>query len=59
MRKTSIKNNILSAESLLLPVIFLYFLLLTFFLKTIFIVKNWTFLKPDGFGELMRPCSSA
>jgi hypothetical protein len=53
MRKASIKNNVLSSKSLLLPAIFLYFLLLTFFLKTIFILKNWTFLKPDGFGELL------
>ena len=52
MGKTSIKNNILSAESLLLPAVFFYFLLLTFFLKTIFILKNWSFLRPDGFGEL-------
>jgi phosphoglycerol transferase MdoB-like AlkP superfamily enzyme len=44
----------LPAEPLLLPVIFLYFLLLTFFLKTMFIVKNWTFLQPDGVGELVR-----
>jgi phosphoglycerol transferase MdoB-like AlkP superfamily enzyme len=54
MRRPSIKNSFLSSESLLLPAVFLYFLLLTFFLKTIFIVKNWSFLKPDGFGELTR-----
>ena len=53
MRKASLKNNILSSESLLLPAVFLYFLVLTFFLKTIFIIKNWSFLRPDGFGELI------
>jgi hypothetical protein len=45
MRKSSIKNSIWSAESLLLPAVFLYFLLLTFFLKTIFIVNYLDF--PD------------
>jgi len=54
MRKTSIKNSLLSAESFLLPAVFLYFLLLTFFLKTIFILKNWSFLRPDGLGELVK-----
>ena len=54
MRKSSIKNSILSAETLLLPAIFLYFLLLTFFLKTMFILKNWAFLKSDGFGSIIQ-----
>jgi phosphoglycerol transferase MdoB-like AlkP superfamily enzyme len=37
-----------------LPAIFLYFLMMTLVLKTVFIAVNWSYLRPDGFGSIVR-----
>ena len=36
-----------------LPVIFLHFLVMSLFLKMVFIAENWHFLLPEGFGSMI------